>query len=52
MPKTYTAKEVKQALADVPDDAEVWGVMYGAIIVEHHSWTEQKSITELLEEGQ
>uniref|UniRef100_A0A6M3M7T9 Uncharacterized protein n=1 Tax=viral metagenome TaxID=1070528 RepID=A0A6M3M7T9_9ZZZZ len=45
--KTYTAKDLKQALAKVPDDSEVFAIMDGTLIVEHYSWTEQKTVDEL-----
>ena len=45
--KEYTAKDLKQALAKVPDDSEVFAIMDGTLIVEHYSWTEQKTVDEL-----
>ena len=44
--KSYTAKELKDMLAKLPDDTEVWGIYGGQISVEHHTWTENKLLKE------
>ena len=59
--KQYTVKELRQALANVPDDAGIYAIVdvthhglrneWEKLIVEHYSWAEPRTIEELINEA-